>query len=201
MGQYYIAVFLEPRRAGARDVIRNFTAPGLGKLMETSYLRNPYVQGVEAALTRDGPAYKTRVVWAGDYADAEPAADDGDDEARNLYAIAEDEEDKYLHLETAVAVDEYRYIVNHDVRTYVDKQRLTSRVHPLPLLTAEGNGGGGGDYAGSDMDKVGLWARATLSVEKDVPEGFTELVVNFVVGAVATSRATEVDDEDDDEKV
>ena len=52
-------------------------------------------------------------------------------------------------------------------------------IHPLPLLTAEGNGRGGGDYYGSDMELVGTWARDVISVERQVPEGYSELVCNF----------------------
>ena len=95
----------------------------------------------------------------------------------------------------------YRYVVNHTKKQYVDKKHrdmdgavgLTlptaesgggdldgdDDIHPLPLLTAEGNGRGGGDYYGSDMELVGTWARDVISVERRVPEGYSELVCNF----------------------
>ena len=55
-------------------------------------------------------------------------------------------------------------------------------ISPLPLLTALGNGRGGGDYKGTEMDKIGIWARDILSVEFEVPDGFNELKVNFKEG-------------------
>jgi hypothetical protein len=72
----------------------------------------------------------------------------------------------------------YRYLVNHDTRQYVDKDKAGD-VHPLPLLTAEGNGRGGGDYRGGNEDLVGIWARDILSAEHEVPAGFAELLVCF----------------------
>lgn len=37
-------------------------------------------------------------------------------------------------------------------------------VHPLPLLTSLGNGKGGGDYAGTNMEWVGAWALHPIGV-------------------------------------
>jgi hypothetical protein len=52
-------------------------------------------------------------------------------------------------------------------------------IHPLSLLTAEGNGRGGGDYRGAHEDLVGSWARDVISVEREAPAGFTELECEF----------------------
>jgi hypothetical protein len=57
-------------------------------------------------------------------------------------------------------------------------------LHPLPLLTAEGNGRGGGDFRGDDpQNLVGSWARDLISVEAALtPEQlneYTELVFNL----------------------
>ena len=41
---------------------------------------------------------------------------------------------------------------------------VDSVLHPLPLLTAVGNGRGGGDYAGINADKIGSWAFDVLEV-------------------------------------
>jgi len=53
--------------------------------------------------------------------------------------------------------------------------------NPLPLLTALGNGRGGGDYYDNlpDSDKVGIWAKHILSIEFEIPDGYTELKVAF----------------------
>ena len=75
----------------------------------------------------------------------------------------------------------FRYIVNHSKKLFVDKEKLTSNIHPLPLLTCEGNGRGGGDYGGSS-ELVGSWARDVISVERLAPASsdFTELVCEFI---------------------
>lgn len=56
------------------------------------------------------------------------------------------------------------YYVNHDKKQVVELWECAVecdgyRVHPLPLLTCEGNGRGGGDYWGSNQRYVGTWAR------------------------------------------
>ena len=38
------------------------------------------------------------------------------------------------------------------------EQKWGGIIHPLPLLTAIGNGKGGGDYRGTCLDLVGHWA-------------------------------------------
>jgi hypothetical protein len=53
------------------------------------------------------------------------------------------------------------------------------KIHPLPLLTADGNGRGGGDYNGEGIDHVGTWARDRISLMKEIPEDFTEITPNF----------------------
>jgi hypothetical protein len=52
-------------------------------------------------------------------------------------------------------------------------------IHPLPLLTAEGNGRGGGDYRGNYNNLCGIWSRDSISVANEVPEGYTALECNF----------------------
>ena len=41
-------------------------------------------------------------------------------------------------------------------------------IHPLPLLTCEGNGRGGGDFRGNNP-WIGKWARDVISIEKKLP--------------------------------
>jgi hypothetical protein len=50
--------------------------------------------------------------------------------------------------------------------------------HPLPLLTAEGNGRGGGDYRG-ESPLIGSWARDVISVETEAPTDFEELLFDL----------------------
>jgi hypothetical protein len=74
-------------------------------------------------------------------------------------------------------MDGYNFIVNHTKKQYVTKAgRL---FHPLSLLTAEGNGLGGGDYKGSCEDLIGIWARDLISVEMVPPADYSELACPF----------------------
>ena len=78
---------------------------------------------------------------------------------------------------------ESRYVVNHDTQQFVDKRNIPeikdwegARIHPLPLLTCEGNNRGGGDFRGDEKGLVGAWARNLISIESKKPKGYTELV-------------------------
>lgn len=183
MGQYYYAVLLA--EAGVKpdgEHIRAWLSAhdyGNGvKLTEHSYVGNKFMSAVEHLLCPDGAFYKSRIVWAGDYADVEPGTD------KNLYHLALEQAYKAVAPPDRL-MDEYRYIVNHTKKQYVDKDWMKAgmyglRINPLSLLTAEGNGAGGGDYRGPDEKFVGTWARDVISVEKVVPEGFTEMRYGFM---------------------
>jgi hypothetical protein len=154
--------------------------------MEHSYIGNSFVEAVEFLLIDDGEGNKgrwsgNRIVWAGDYANAEPL------DGNNLYSLVQ-EKDKLKMLIEAVPPD-YHYLVNWDKKQFVDKTKCKPingvwnvnefKIHPLPLLTADGNGRGGGDYNGEGIDHVGTWARDRISLMKEIPEDFTEITPNF----------------------
>ena len=171
MGQYYLAIILADKEESKPEVIRIFMEMFGSKLTEHSYLENPSVNAFEYQLTKEGMFYKSRVVWAGDYADEEKNMD------KNLYHITEQFPDKYLPTKDK-NVKEYFYIINHSKKQFIDK-RKHSNYHPLPLLTAEGNGRGGGDYNGKNEELIGIWARDLMSIEKDIPEGYNEFECDF----------------------
>jgi hypothetical protein len=160
MGQYYKAIILAENEVFIRAWLDSFMNNQNGsKLVEHSYVGNAFMLAVEHCLSREGPFYKSRLVWAGDYADDEP-------EGRNLYSMTEDKEPLYRE----GPVVSHPYIVNHTLKEYVVKPHKGA-YHPLSLLTAEGNGRGGGDYGGGGA--VGRWARHIISMEDDIPEGYT----------------------------
>ena len=185
MGQYYVAVILgnKPDNGQPEQVRLCMTSYSYGigaKLAEHSWIDNPYVEAFESLLTPEGPAHMTRPVWAGDYADPEDPNDDYD----NLYTLAKQTTEMDIPLPPVTSTKDYPYIVNHDKKAYVDKRKQRPDqygyiIHPLPLLIAEGNGRGNGDYEGTNMSMVGIWSRDIISVEKVVPEGYTELEVCF----------------------
>jgi hypothetical protein len=103
----------------------------------------------------------------------------------------EEVKNKYEHKysSTTLAPLTAKYVVNHDKKQFVDKTKVTKdadgwQIHPLPFLTCEGNGRGGGDFRGEDANKlVGSWARDTISVETrkaDFPKDYTELIFDLV---------------------
>jgi hypothetical protein len=166
MGQYYHALILtekaEADKEHIRAAIHAFMFNNGMKLVEHSYIKNNFMSAVEYLLSPLGMFYKSRLVWAGDYADPEPESED------NLHRLAEGKEfAPHLPANYSEIMENYNFIVNHTKKQYVTKP---GRVyHPLSLLTAEGNGRGGGDYHGSCEDLIGTWARDVISVEMAKP--------------------------------
>ncbi len=91
--------------------------------------------------------------------------------------------------------EERRYFVNYKRKEYVDLVewiKLYSKRYepydlfiksPVVLLLACGNGLGGGDYRGINLDKVGMWAFDPVGIEKNRPqEGFKEITQDVLFG-------------------
>lgn len=196
MGQYFKPTVLgeQPQEGQHESVIAWMYSHeydnGL-KLMEHSYQGNNFVSTFEKELTRKGKHYKSRVVWAGDYADEEPGLkiiEEGEELDANLYSLCNDENKIKPDVKST---EDYNYIVNHTKKLFVDKTKINeiegwgAKIHPLPLLTCEGNGRGGGDFRGDEKDLVGSWARDVISVEqihpKNMPDtlDFTEIVFDL----------------------
>jgi hypothetical protein len=129
---------------------------------------------MEKLLSQGGLWYKQRVVLAGEYAKNEK------NHEVNLHVLTLDQCDtEYKSDVTAQNINpkttrdkcieeycakenEFRYIINHDTFQYVDKQKCTTKIHPLAILLEEG------------YNNCGEWARQKLSVGNNIPENFTE---------------------------
>lgn len=179
MGQYYTPIILgdlahviNTKSEFIRIWLSAHSYDNGMKLMEHSYIKNTFVSAFEYLISPDGPYHMSRVVWAGDYADKEP------DSELNLHEMADNNSSK-LQSPEMNSTTCYRYIVNHTKKQYVDKNHLEHNIHPLPLLTAEGNGCGGGDYHGHHEELCGTWARDLLSVDSVCPLEYTELHCDF----------------------
>lgn len=147
------------------------------KMLEQAWYCRPFVVGVLNAIA-DTPA---RVAWVGDYAN-----EDDDYVLNPNYSVAdysacwEDDGDTQA-FDTAPDCSVKGYLVNVDKGIYLDLADVAyeaagsgpygNSIHPLPILTAIGNGRGGGDYWGTHMDKVGTWAMDRLQFVDDEPEG------------------------------
>ena len=177
MGQYYKPAFLAKNGKSVKSWIYSHDYGSGLKLMEHSWIKNDFVGAVEEQLTPHGKFYKSKLVWAGDYADNEEGS------KSNVYGRCKDKNQIKPHGGMVDPI--YRYIVNHTKKEYVDKMEVPDndgwRIHPLPLLTCEGNGRGGGDYGYPDDNNiVGSWARNVISVEKEIPGEYKKIEFNLI---------------------
>jgi hypothetical protein len=173
MGQYYLALILGEKGSHEKEIIRLALNPhnfnNSAKLLDHSYVGNNFMEAVERLLMPNAPFFKSRLVWAGDYADPEA---DGNTLNNTAY------ENAGFYSMNTPDTSVGRYVINHTKQVYFEKEKNT--IHPLSILTAEGNGRGGGDYRGSNKDLSGTWARDVISVENTVPEGYTLQKFSFV---------------------
>ena len=172
MGQYYYCVILAEDGKYIRAWLDPLAHDNGSKLVEHSYIKNNFMLLVESNLGPHGAFYMSRIVWAGDYAEIET------DSENNLHTMCLDSLPKAVgHSQD---FHEYRYIINHSKSLFIDKKSISSgQIHPLSLLTAEGNGRGGGDYRGSNEELCGSWARDIISVNDQVPSDFQEFSPGF----------------------
>lgn len=171
MGQYYHAIILTKDKS--EIIAWDHSREGGAKLTEHSWMKNKFVCSFENLIYNN----PMPVVWAGDYADAEDGTKDGP----NLYSLCTNKTE--VQFQKELNLKSSRYVINHDTNQYVDKHNIPKdddgwRMHPLPLLTVEGNGRGGGDYRG-DSELIGAWARCFISVSEKKPKGYTELICDF----------------------
>ena len=71
-----------------------------------------------------------------------------------------------------------------DCSKYAENSKGTWGIlHPLTLLTAVGNGMGGGDFNGKTRemeDNVGIWAWNLLEIKDTKPLGYNEVEYTFI---------------------
>ena len=183
MGQYYHAVLSD----GAKKILVYETGGEGAKLTEHSYF------GGDLVTTAVREIYKNprRVMWCGDYAEE---ADFKEIHERTkasmpaLNSIWGNDEETMSPIPGGFR-DNDKFLVNHDKNEYIDLGEVfalaledDTTLHPLPILTAVGNGRGGGDYiSGDDAQKamVGTWAWDRISVEDNAPKGFKKISAVF----------------------
>lgn len=168
MGQYYKFIILADDKEVILLVVKPHDYMNGAKLMEHSYINTDMMNTIEH-LIGHGQFKNSRCVWAGDYADEE------ENMYENLYRLA----DNYSSYNMIYKNVNYRYIVNHTQKLYIDKSKLTNNIHPLPLLISEGNGKGGGDYDGINSELCGTWARNNISMDNEKPENYNEFICLF----------------------
>lgn len=179
MGQYYRPLLITKK---GKVKVYNRTVDGdygLAKLMEHSWWLNPFVNTICKKIH-----FKPhKVAWVGDYADEE---EDGFGFYEDVWGEGIDGKE----VTEAQVLLWNKYLVNWTKKEYLDcdeyyeksKTKQDFCIHPLPLLTAIGNGRGGGDYRGINVHQVGRWAMDVISVENKTPSselGFKEIKVIF----------------------
>ena len=196
MGQYYYPTIL--REKNKRFYSEEFYPldydNGL-KLTEHSYCGNHFVETIMAQLLNK----PGRLAWLGDYHEVGDFAELNPDlpeiiekrfnEHYKCFTLPGYEgycNGKHVrHYSKPEEVKERqgRFILNHDKKCYIDmaeyeKDNLTCaegddwHFHPIPLLTAVGNGRGGGDFSGIGEEDVGCWAGDLLEVRNARPSGY-----------------------------
>lgn len=172
MGQYYNSVLKDEK--GKIKAYYNF---GL-KLMEHSYFFNNYVNSVCKKL-ENKPHY---VAWVGDYAEEEDYIDR--DNAEMVEELVKYRNFNETKLESKTAPYGYMgyLLINHSRKVFInmedyyrnsvlhygENRKDAGVIHPLPLLTAVGNGKGGGDYyrKALNQEDVGIWAGDLIEIKK-----------------------------------
>lgn len=190
MGQYYKAIILEEDCKKNEQPIIAFATPwdydNGAKLMEHSYVGNHLTLQMEKELAEKH--YGKRFVWGGDYADENPIWKDKDGNDANAYFMCvklQDENGYEIPPSDYDGLEYHKFVVNLDKKEYVripeKADEWPHAIHPLPLLCADGNGRGGGDYHMEDVGYkyVGAWAFDHIGVTNEIPEGFTEITPNF----------------------
>ena len=172
MGQYFLFICI--LNETFIQFIETFRHEGGSKFLDMASINNYYMLRMEKLLSPTGLWFKQRVILAGEYAKKETPY------AANLYELSVGcnmgvtaqninptvSEDDCIE-EYSAKNNEFRYIINHDTKQYVDKQKSVKKIHPLAILLEEGY-----------MESSGIWSRQRLSVENDIPDNYTEYIVD-----------------------
>jgi hypothetical protein len=178
MGQYYKptiqAIKYDENRKEVRKHFAIYTHDlnyGL-KLCENSDKNSEVVRLVTNLMYElNKQDWATQLVWLGDYANPSFGVEP------NLYGSLQYSNVKFRK-ENGVIVSaiiegfdgvidmtqDHHYLVNHDRNEYINTSENVGAYSQLALLTADGNGKGGGDYWGKNWRDVGLWRYHEISV-------------------------------------
>lgn len=191
MGQYY-EVLIEQNGQyyhSNRIVDDNFTP---AKLTEHSWFENELLKCVQWFIYKK----PSRVYWVGDYADNVKYKINrlNPKDIKKIYSLCYGvEKDKKVkeinsfNSKNAISFHN-KFLVNHTKKIYIDGTAYFDLAsdeegwctNPLSLLTALGNGQGGGDYYGKEEEKVGAWAGDWISIEDNPPLIFEDKTLDYI---------------------
>lgn len=185
MGQYYKQAIEQDGNLDIFDAQVSGEGWNGVKLMEHSWIGNSFMDAISERI-HNKPA---NIVWCGDYAN-EPQDFVTIDwiNYETIYPKA-GREPQCLEALPERFDYSHKYLVNHTNKCYVDFDLYMSKckdkdgwiLHPLSLLTAVGNGRGGGDYYEDCVDyyMVGAWAGNNIEITDKVPDGYELEDVRF----------------------
>lgn len=171
MGQYYMPVLQEERklyRVYSHDFDNGF------KLTEHSYIGNKFVNVVCNYIV-DNPV---NLWWCGDYAEESDFENEKEFKRIYDYAWTREENGRTTIPEPNTDFDWSKqwYFVNETKKEFVKMPKQKEEEYDLTyncvsLLTAVGNGRGGGDYWREDMlSVVGYWAGDLVYLTLEKPD-------------------------------
>ena len=170
MGQYYMPTLKD--ETGKTETLYSLHFDNGLKLMEHSYIGNNFVSAVCDRISNK----PKRVWWLGDYAETADF-DDKDSEHSlsdaEMYNAWEDDSIRVRPDEVNPTwVYDNHFLINLDKKCYVKFNELNDdfQICPLPILTAVGNGRGGGDCFGTNMELVGTWAGDMLLISDSLKD-------------------------------
>lgn len=178
MGQYYSPIIIDEKHVMSH--VNPYSFHNGKKLMEHSYIGNSVMNLITYAIM-DAPH---KVVWSGDYSDNAEQYYDKTDSMHEItwkdYFPNCEENDNAFESMIKREVNKCRYFINHSKKEYFDikgqrncvswSTRYKLKVHPLSILTADGNGRGLGDYTSEKCkDLVGTWAYDVIEASETAP--------------------------------
>lgn len=199
MGQYYTSCVIGLLDHNQHEVTTfdnhiGTTYVGL-KLMEYSWCENDWLGAICRKIYNNtnskGTPVSVRCFWVGDYAGQQEFTDLGIslDDYELVSSAMRQTSVKPITVTVADGnVLDGRFLVNLSKQIFVDCDAYLREntyggwcIHPLPLLTAVGNGLGGGDYYGTNKEAVGLWAGDEIAIVDavEVPKDFQSVMYHF----------------------
>ena len=189
MGQYYNILTMKDDKYTVYDrSYRNRQGQSeymMAKLTEHSWIGNTTMDCFSSIILRD----PHHIAWVGDYADDTEKEEITNDKLtltkiKSLHKKAWNCKNA-LPLEYLPINTKYMLLVNWTKKQYISMYEYIEKntvndwcLHPLSLLTALGNGKGGGDYKGINENLIGIWAFDEISFE-DADYEKTLLSQNF----------------------
>lgn len=187
MGQYYMPII--GNKFGSDCKVFNRSVDGeytLAKLMEHSWWNNPFVNSFSSKLFHQ----KKRVIWVGDYAEDSDFIFDIDSSVYipNYFEIWGNTVRTRSVKSSNFTLDN-KFLINHDTKQFLDLNEYKANsidnngwcIHPIPLLTAVGNGRGFGDFREGSIgfESVGIWAWHLLSISNSSPSNYKKFSLVF----------------------